>query len=363
MRARLDERLRDVRRSLWPLLQTAAAGAISWELARQIPGHDRPLFAPIVAIVAMGISTGRRARQAVRLVLGAVLGIVVADVLVRLFGDGAVQLAVILFVSLALARLLSAEPIFVTQAGISALLVVAVERQTQGLAPERLIDAAIGGSVALVMSLLLFPVDPVIAFRRAAKPLIADLETTLRETAAALRDGDAERAVRARSRRLDRAQLDDAVALGLEAVRVSPRRFRLRGRIAAYAEIAHRLASVVRGTRVIAGSATRVLRARNAPAPELAAPVETLAGAIAALGAWLDGADAERTAVRDDALEAARQAAHTSTHELGGGTIVHLVQSIAVDLLRATGLDGADVQQRLAEAQRAAPPESRLPVA
>ena len=140
-------RLRGAAASLWPLLQAALAGAIAWELAQRVPGHERPIFAPIVAIVAMGISAGRRARQAVRLVLGAALGIAIADVLVRLLGTGPVQLGLVVFLAMALALAISREPIFVTQAGISALLVVAVERQTQGWAPDRLIDALIGAAV------------------------------------------------------------------------------------------------------------------------------------------------------------------------------------------------------------------------
>ena len=127
--AALRERVQTLRAALWPTLQTALAGAIAWELARQIPGHSRPIFAPIVAIVAMGISAGRRGRHAVRLVLGAALGIAVADLLVRLVGTGPVQLALVVFVSMVLALTLSREPLFVTQAGTSALLIVAVERQ------------------------------------------------------------------------------------------------------------------------------------------------------------------------------------------------------------------------------------------
>jgi uncharacterized membrane protein YccC len=363
VRPKLAQRPDGVRAALWPLLQTALAGAVAWELARLVPGHDRPLFAPIIAIVAMGISSGRRARQAVRLVLGATLGIAVADVLVRLLGSGAVQLGVILFASLVLARTLSREPIFVTQAGISALLVVAVERQTQGLAPERLIDALIGAAVALVMALLLFPVDPVLAVRRAAAPVFGDLEAALRETVAALAAGDVELAERARAHSFDEGRLDDAVSLGLGAARVAPRRRRARGRLAGYAEATQQLGSMARGTRVIAGSAARVLRARRAPAPELAIAVEALADAVGAFRGWLDEADErERERVRRRALTAAGRAAQTPTRELGGSTIVHLVQSIAVDLLRATGLDGAEVQRRLGEALAPAPPEARLPV-
>jgi uncharacterized membrane protein YccC len=363
MRAKLAERLKGVRPSLWPILQTAIAGAVAWELAKQVPGHDRPLFAPIIAIVAMGISAGRRARQAVRLVLGATLGIAVADVLVRLLGEGPLQLFVVLFLSLAFARVFSSEPAFVTQAGISALLVMAVERQTQGLAPERIIDAAIGASVALVMALLLFPIDPLAAVQRAASNAVRGLVETLRETAAALRTGDLDRAVAGRTRRYDDAALDDAVSLGLDAARIAPRRRRARDDVNAYAEASQRLDAIARGTRVIAGSAARVLRARQAPAPELAVSVGALADALDALRDLLatpDGPKRER--VRELALAAAGAAAETPTHELGGSTIVHLVQSIAVDALRITGLDGADIQQRLARALADAPPEARLQV-
>ena len=40
--------------------------------------------------------------------------------------------------------------------------------------------------------------------------------------------------------------------------------------------------------------------------------------------------------------------------DLGAATIVHVVQANAVDVLRATGLDGADTQRRLRDALSAA---------
>lgn len=363
MRTRVAHRLRNVRPALWPILQTAVAATVSWELARLVPGHDAPLFAPIVAIVAMGISAGRRARQAVRLVLGVALGVVVADVLVNVLGEGPLQLVLILFVSMALARALSAQPAFVTQAGISALLVVAVERQTQGLTPERLIDALIGGGVALVMSLLLFPIDPLREVRKTSAEVFGELAAILGESAAALRKADLTRADAARVRRIDGERLETAVTRGLETARIAPRRRRRYGRVADYAEAAHRMGAIARSARVIAGSAARVLRARRAAAPELAAPIGRLAEAVTALDRWLDSPDGDqREHARQLAFAAAALAAQTPTGELGGGTIIHLVQSVAVDLLRISGLDGADIQGQLADALAAAPPEARLRV-
>jgi hypothetical protein len=106
-----------------------------------------------------------------------------------------------------------------------------------------------------------------------------------------------------------------------------------------------------------------VLRARRTAAPELAAPVALLREAMEALERWLDRPDtAQREQARQLALAAAARAAQTPTRELGGSTIIHLVQSVAVDLLRISGLDGAGVQRRLADALAAAPPETRLRV-
>jgi uncharacterized membrane protein YgaE (UPF0421/DUF939 family) len=337
----LHERVSRLRPALWPILQTSVAAALAWELALLLPGHDRPLFAPIVALVAMGISAGRRGKQAVLLVLGVMVGIAVADLLSTVLDTGAWQLALVVFVSMALGLLLSREGIFVTQAGLSALLAFAVERQSQGLAPARLIDALIGAGIALLIAVVLFPIDPLKTLARAARPLFEELRRMLVDTAAALREGRPELAERARGRRLELPGLDEAVSLGLQAVRIAPRRVRDRGRVQAYAEAASRLAPVSRVARVLAGSAARAVRSGGGPAPELAPPVEALAASLAALERWLEQDDrAARDEARALAAEAIRLAgAMPPPAESGAATIVHLVEVAAGHVLRATGLE------------------------
>jgi hypothetical protein len=352
-RAGLDEFWRRRGRAISPIAQTAAAAAVAWELARLI-GHERPLFAPVIAIVAMGIRPGRRGIQAVALVLGATFGIVVADVFVRLVGAGAVQIGVVVFLAMALALLVSGQPIFVTQAGISALLVVAIEQEAQGWAPDRLVDALIGAGVALLFSLVLFPLDPVAEVRRAAKPVLDDLVAALETAALALRAGDLAPAVdaRLRARRLDERRLLEVLDVALGAARRAPRRRHAVGQLASYAAVAPHLDVLVRGVRTTTGAAERVVRTRGAPAPDLAEVVDALARATAAFRDWLEGtlATTPRT-VRAAALEAARaRAAVAATPELGAATILHLVEALAVELLRATGLDGAEAQRALSEA-------------
>ncbi len=57
------------------LTQTALAAGIAWELARLIPGHSQPFFAPIAALVALSAEPGQPAgRPAIRLLTGVTLG-------------------------------------------------------------------------------------------------------------------------------------------------------------------------------------------------------------------------------------------------------------------------------------------------
>src|SRR5919108_606344 len=79
------------------------------------------------------------------------------------------------------------------RAGVSAIFVATVERP-HGLTPNRFIDALIGGVVALLVSQVLLPRDPVAAVGNAARGLAERLGLALRETAAALEAGDVDRA-------------------------------------------------------------------------------------------------------------------------------------------------------------------------
>ena len=133
-RARLTgwarEGVEGMRPLLWPTLQTAVAAGVAWELCVRVLGHPRPIFAPIVAIVAMGFTSGQRGRAAVLLVVGVAIGIGIGDVLVRVLDRGGIEVTVVVFVAMTLTLFLTREPLVVVQAGISAALLVGVDRQT-----------------------------------------------------------------------------------------------------------------------------------------------------------------------------------------------------------------------------------------
>ena len=256
-----------VRPVLGPTLQTAVAAGLSWELCVRVLDHPRPIFAPITAIVAMGFTAGRRGRAALLLVLGVAIGIGVGDVLVRMLDRGGIQIAVVVFVAMILTLFLTREPVVVIQAGISAALLVGVDRQSTGLAPDRFEDALVGAAVAGVIAVLLFPIDPLEVVGRRARPIFATLDRSLSEAASALRDDRLDRAELARSLRADERTLADAVSVAREATRIAPRRRRQRDRVDEIARAVSQLETIVRGARTIAGASRRIVRegARRGP--------------------------------------------------------------------------------------------------
>ena len=95
----------------WQIAQCAVAAATSWWIASVLLGHERPFFAPVAAVVALGVSYAARLRQVGEVVAGVALGVAVGDVFVRLAGTGTWQIALVIAVAMSLAVLLNAGPI------------------------------------------------------------------------------------------------------------------------------------------------------------------------------------------------------------------------------------------------------------
>ncbi|MGE5763050.1 MAG: FUSC family protein [Mycobacterium leprae] len=73
--------------SSWPLLQSAIAGTVAWQIAAHVVGHHQPFFAPIAAVVALNQSIGERGVNAVRLLVGVVVGIVAGEAAMAAVGE------------------------------------------------------------------------------------------------------------------------------------------------------------------------------------------------------------------------------------------------------------------------------------
>jgi uncharacterized membrane protein YgaE (UPF0421/DUF939 family) len=309
--------------------EAAIAAGIAWELARQIPGHTQPFFAPIAALIALGAEPGRRGRQALRVLAGVTLGIVAGAIVVELVGRGPLQIVVAAGVSLALATAAGASSITSTQAAISAVLVVALHRPGSNLALQRLVDSFVGGGIAILMAQILFPIDPVLLVRRASQHLRDDLAAALELIAVALSKHDRERAANALSRidAIDTRRLEDALALARDVARRAPRRWQSRRRLDPLAPLAAALDAAVSDSRAVATGALRVL-GTDRPAPPEAAR---------ALFAVAEGLRAVDPAPVREAVERARasaRAARASDDSLGVAVLTHAVLAIGDQLDR-----------------------------
>jgi uncharacterized membrane protein YgaE (UPF0421/DUF939 family) len=339
-----------VRASAVPILQTAVAAGLAWQLASFV--NATPFFAPISAVISLGVARGRRTTRAIELVLGVAVGIAVADVIITVTGTGTLALMLVVALAMAAALMLGAGNILVNQAAVSAILVATLTPPQNGLSPTRFIDALIGGAVALVVGQVLFPRDPLRAMAEAAKPVAEDLARALEAAASALRDGDVELAERAleiaRATDHDLDGFYDAVTVARETVPVRPGR-RPRERLPLYAEAALRMEYAVRNTRVLIRRAVALIRRHGAASPKLAEAVELLASAVRALGAQLSEPGGELE-VRRCALRAASVATSLLPEDpdLSSVVIVGQIRSTAIDLLRGSGM-GADEARRALE--------------
>lgn len=339
----MRERAARVRSAGPAILQAAGAAGVAWILAGLIPGHDNPLFAPVAAVVALGASTARRGRQAVELVLGVAVGIGVADLLSRAFGSGAWQLAFVSALAMLAALVLSQSPLFISQAGVWAILVVAVPEQSD-LALGRFVDALIGGAVALLVSQVIFPLDPLRVVKGAARPVFDELGEALDEAAEALETHDRERAEQVADRvaRLDARvdSLEEAYGLGTAEARLTPTGRRVRPRLEPYAVAIGEVGLAVGNARVLAGAVARRLREEDHAPPELVQAIRDLSCAVKELAAEVEEYRDEHESHRY-AVEATRRAASVAkdAHDLATMVIVHQVESTAYDLLRGGGVE------------------------
>jgi uncharacterized membrane protein YgaE (UPF0421/DUF939 family) len=308
--------------------QTALAALAAWYLSVWLLPDPQPVFACIATVVAIGATHGQHRQRALGLVIGVVLGLALAAVIVNLIGTGAWQLALLVILAMSVAVLFNGSDLVVSEAAVSAMLLLMIGGTS---APNRILEAIIGGLVALVVAVV-FPPKAILHVGRAGQAVMAALGQSLERVAAALAADDADRADAAltQARAIDPLldALDDALEMGRETVRTAPTRFGEREPVERYGRSFEQIDLAVRNTRVLARHAHRALRAGTAPTG-VAAAVTDLARCVWDLAAAFD--EPERAALaREHAVRAAAGAGHDALGES--------VRSTAVDLMRAAEL-------------------------
>jgi uncharacterized membrane protein YgaE (UPF0421/DUF939 family) len=340
-----------------PILHSAVAASLAWLVATEVVGHQQPFFAPISAVVTLGLTVGERRRRAVELAIGVSVGIAIADALVAAIGTGTWQVGAVVALAMVAATLVGGGPLLASQAGASAVLVATLQPPDGGVEFGRALDALVGGGCALLVSSLLLPVNPLRLLRESAGPVLDALVEALEQLSEALttrRPAAADAALLALARA-------DGVHDGLvgmletagEAVRLSPQRRGALSGLDRYAVAVGRLGRVIEDLRALARGALRAINVDDSVPPVAVRAIGELTAAARALREYLEGGDPE--AARTAATNAAglANAVLESTGNLSAVHIVGQIRLAAADLLRATGLPRDEAQEAVRGARRA----------
>ncbi|GAA0384879.1 aromatic acid exporter family protein [Micromonospora gifhornensis] len=361
--ARLRARAAGAARERWQRLralavvvvQTSVAAAVSWAVASRAIGNPEPVFAPISAVITLGISTGQRYRRAVELVFGVALGIAVGDGLIWFIGTGGWQIGVAVALAMGAAVVAGGTAAVVGQSAASAVLIATLTPPTEGIYFSRVVDALIGGVVALVVMAVLLPVNPLTVVSRVAKPALGVLIDGLCGAARGLReqdDGPAHDALVLLSEGEDKlGAFHEILPEGQEAATMAPLRWHARNALRQYLDAAEYIERSIRNARVLARRTVTLLRDGEPSPPQLAESVAALAEAAKVIRRDLRRGRAPQEAV-DLLCGAVREASAAYRQGVGfsGSVVVAQVRAIATDLLGTTGLthDEADREVRRA---------------
>ncbi|MFW6598506.1 FUSC family protein [Propionibacteriaceae bacterium Y2011] len=347
-RRSLRKRVGRLRSRLWFLVQCAVTAGLAWWLAQVVVGHPLPFFAPVAAIIVLGVSYGQRVRRAVEVAIGVAVGVFIGDVFVVLFGTGVWQIIVVCLVAMAVATLIDTGTLVTIQAGVQAIIVTTLLPQPDQ-ALDRWVDAAVGCGLALLVTILL-PAAPLAKPRVMSARVLEDVAATLTAARQALGAGDQQAADavldQARAGEANLAELDEATSEGMAVVRYSV--FFRHGSmpaVQAYAELAEPLDRLTRNLRVLARRvAVAVWRGERVPDA-----YRELIGDVAHVTTFMAGEMWDRrlpTAARSRLVAVAeRSSTLPITDDLSAVVILAQLRSMVTDLLMLTGLSAGEARE------------------
>ena len=273
-----------------PVLQASLAAVAAWLVAHRLLGHPQPFFAPIAAAISLSTSHVQRSRRIAQMVAGVLMGIAVAELLRPVLGSSAGALGLTVLVTMVIALAIGVGffgdgMMFPNQAAVSAVLVVTLHKH--GTGAERAVDVLVGGAVALVVGVGLFPADPRALLADSEQDLLATLARRLATVSDQLAAGttpdddwilaaghEIHRALAAMARTRQTARVN---------VRVAPRRFGLRPAVDAEIRRTARLDLLANAVLSLLRAATLRRDGQTIPPPALQDQIGALGSAIARL--------------------------------------------------------------------------------
>lgn len=339
-----------VRNASFAILQCAIAATTAWSISEFLLEHPKPFFAPIAAVVCLGLSDTQRLRRMIELAFGVTIGVGIAELLVNQIGNGWWQIGLVVVLGMSVAQLVGGGSLMSNQAALQAVFLTAVP-QTAGEGLYRWEDALIGGTTALVVVALL-PADPSRTVRQEAKDLIRVLAEISEQSASALRSGDVQRADaaldKARHTQTDIEAWTNALRGGEEISRISPLRRRRRPELVRYRRALVGLDLATRNLRVAVRRIVNALETGAQMPAEIADVFDHLAEVLRLLENEV-GTSSERLMSTTALATLAKRLdpAVLAPQSLPANVVVAQLRSVVVDLLESTGMDSQQARDLL----------------
>lgn len=363
--APLAKRVRLFGLSLAPILQCAIAAGLAWYIAADLLQHPQPFFAPIAAVISLGLALAKRWRRSIELIGGVLIGIVVGDLIISLIGSGPWQIVVVVALAMSAAVLIDGSTMITNQAGASAVLVAVMLPPGEAAGYERAVDAMVGGGVALLIGALV-PFNPAHRARRDAAVVLSTLRDLSRDLAVALRAGNSDAVARvlsaARSTQAEIDEMHSDMRAGQEVGWISPLYWLERPRLDRIAATGEPIDRAMRNFRVSARRALGLTQRGVVIEPAVIDLIEALPEGFEILRAMMlappkgspDEADAAtvlRSIVRRTrpAITDTRTALEEGDGDIREIALLVELQSLLVDMLMVAGLkrESALAQLRL----------------
>ncbi|GGK74386.1 FUSC family protein [Ornithinimicrobium pekingense] len=344
-------RLVRLRARAWLIVQAGVGAGLAWWVAKDLLGHPLPFFAPVTALVCLGLTYASRLRRIVELTIGVAIGILTGDLFVHAFGSGVWQIVAVCVVAMSVAVLLGGGQLLMMQAGIQgAILTTLVAGEGEAL--SRWLDAVVGGGVALVIAMVAPVRSTTERPRQRAITIVGHLAEVLTETEQALRNRDQDRATaalaRARELSVELEVLRESTSEAFAAAQLAPLLSGVHKEdVAEIRALQGPLDLAVRNVRVLARRAELAVEEHEFVPGTYTDMVGDLAQATATIQEQLEQ-HGPLSAAREDLVVLARRS--TWAHPRAGLSAEVMraqVRSTVVDLLVLSGVPLAEARRRV----------------
>lgn len=374
----IREGIHRVRADFFQSVQIVAASMGAWLFAERILGHHEPIFAPVAALVSLGyVSGAKHSRRILEVSFGVTLGILIGDLLLILLGHGTWQAAVVLFLTVIIARFIDKGIIFTIQLSFQACFTLLLPVPDDAF--SRSFDGLVGGAFAF-LAMYLMPRDPRKNPRERATALMDAFAKVFTLSSEAIRHYDYNKAyqslldARALQPLYDACRGDLITAQGMNELSWNSRKSK--GELARMSKTLAAIDLAIRNDRVLnrrMASTIHHVQLRAAAQVSLSKALDELSLASQSIGLGMSSPKKEereyymkKAQDRMVHLAGTLEPRHMGVASFEGESLVLMLRLIVVDFLEATGMSHKDALDKLMPLGEAmtehAPSTSVLPV-